>query len=327
MEHLLLTSKSQPKHVNVHEPASYARPRILCATDLATRSDPALRRTLRLCESLDGHALLLNVVESDLPIRLAGRRMERAQAALEWQTRRASNLRTRPELLVRIGRPHETIARVARECNADLIVIGRHQRRRIDHVAGCTAERIARRSGRPVLVANTDSDKDYNGVTFLARNNVESYVQAASRFELFDTAHVLIAPPLARRDGLPQWIAALTRSRLPGMSERMQRQLHRRCVQALTAAGLHHMGFEIVSDRPTPRALLNRIRHSGGPQLLIAGVDRFCLWTRSLPRTTALLALRSQACDVLIASDAAVRRMRRSDKLRWSEGLVESASY
>ena len=55
---------------------------------------------------------------------------------------------------VRVGKPHEEIANVARERNADLIVIGPHgDRARRSRFLGTTAERIVRTSVVPVLVA------------------------------------------------------------------------------------------------------------------------------------------------------------------------------
>lgn len=55
---------------------------------------------------------------------------------------------------VRVGKPYEEIANVARERNADLIVIGPHgDRPRRSTFLGTTAERIVRTSVVPVLVA------------------------------------------------------------------------------------------------------------------------------------------------------------------------------
>jgi nucleotide-binding universal stress UspA family protein len=60
---------------------------------------------------------------------------------------------------VRVGKPHEEIAHVARERNADLIVIGPHgERPRRSRFLGTTAERIVRTSAIPVLVATEPRD-------------------------------------------------------------------------------------------------------------------------------------------------------------------------
>jgi len=60
---------------------------------------------------------------------------------------------------VRVGKPHEEIANVARERNADLIVIGPHgDRPRRSKFLGTTAERIVRTSVVPVLVATKPPD-------------------------------------------------------------------------------------------------------------------------------------------------------------------------
>lgn len=51
-----------------------------------------------------------------------------------------------------VGRPLDEIARVAAECEADLVVAGTLGARLFGHVIGSTAERIVRKSTRPVLM-------------------------------------------------------------------------------------------------------------------------------------------------------------------------------
>ncbi|MBI4538269.1 MAG: universal stress protein [Gemmatimonadetes bacterium] len=55
---------------------------------------------------------------------------------------------------VRVGAPAEVITGLAQEFQADVIVVGQHGRRRIGRGIGSTAERVARRSHLPVLLAS-----------------------------------------------------------------------------------------------------------------------------------------------------------------------------
>ena len=58
-----------------------------------------------------------------------------------------------PRFEVRVGKPYDEIAKVARECSADLVVIGPHDDRpRPRALLGTTADRIIRTSGVPVLI-------------------------------------------------------------------------------------------------------------------------------------------------------------------------------
>jgi nucleotide-binding universal stress UspA family protein len=322
---MLLSTKKEPRQVSVHVPPSTVdRPKILCATDLSPRSDEAVRRTLSLCETLGGQALLLHIVDSEVPMRLAGRRAERAHAALSWLARQYSHLRAQPELSVRIGHPYTTIARAARAWDADLIVIGAHRTASAGGLTWSTAERIAHRAGRPVLVVNTDASRDYSGVMFAARKSLGSFVQLADRFDLFDTAHVSIVPHLSLTDRTLRQLAEWTKSARASYSTRLQQLIRRRSQGAIEQAGLHLLGFEIVSERSTPHSLLARIKKARGSQLLVTAADRRSLIVRALARTTAILALRTRACDVLVAPTSVVRRLHRDGSARSSVELCES---
>ena len=65
-----------------------------------------------------------------------------------------------PELVLRSGPPHIEIVRYARECDADLIVMGTHGRGFMSHaVMGSVAERVVRYAPCPVLtVKNPQRD-------------------------------------------------------------------------------------------------------------------------------------------------------------------------
>ncbi len=301
---MLLTANSTPERVAIHvvPTQSAVRPRILCAMDLSSRSELALKRAVRLCDSVDGQLMLLHVVADDVPLRLAGRRAERAQTALEWYAKELRHLRRAPELSVRIGAPYSTIARAAREWGADLIVVGRPRKRSASLLRYTSAERIAHGRRAPVLVVNSEARGDYRGVTFYARRSLELFVQLADRFDLYDTAHVAVASPASRVVDLAHGLAALPGIRNIALATAIRHRTHRRAQRMFEDAGIHLLGFEIVTGRPTPRKLLARIKQANRPQLLVTAVNRTSLLTRARQRTLALLALRTQACDVLITS-------------------------
>lgn len=297
----MLSAKRKVAQFFVHSPPRGAlQPKILCATDLSSRSEQAVARALNLCASLGGRALLLHVVASDVPLRLAGRRADRAHSALQWQARKFSHLRVKPDVSVRIGQPVPSIVAAAESFGADLIVLGLHRERMTSAVGGSTAERLACRAKRPVLVVNTDAAEGYHGVTFVAGRRISLGVQLADRFELFNSAHVSFVLRLSLKQRIALSLADRLRRRGLQFTQRIEETVHTSAQRAIENEGLHLMGFEFLSGRATPRMLLSRIARGRKPQLLVAGVGRNPLRLRELGRLAALLALRTRACDVLL---------------------------
>ena len=314
---MMLTTSAQPARVFLHEaPSSLPTGfRILCATDLSPRSEHAIERAIRLSETVDAQCMLLHVVAEDVPMRLTGRRAERAQATLEWHLRRLAHRRVGASVSVRVGDPYSTIVRVAKDWGADLIVLGSHRRRSADTLILSTAERISQRARRPVLVVNADARHDYSGVTFVAREHIGLYVQLADQFELFDAAHVSVVPHVSTLDRVALACSRAIDSHGSRLSSQLYRRVQRRAQRRTQAwieeAGLHLLGFEIVARPITARLLLSRVTKGKGPKLLVAGLNRTFTFSRGLARLAAGMAVRTGACDVLLASDKAARAVLR----------------
>lgn len=160
--------------------------RVLCATDLRTRSDFALQRTLSLVAASNAQSLLLHVVDAEKPLRLAGRMADRAHNALAWRVRQWGQLIEPPDISVRIGRSHRLMAQVARDWCADLIVLGSYRPRTADWLFGTTAERLAVTARCAVLVVNADPAAAYAAVTFAAASidSAKSLAQMVSRLSI-----------------------------------------------------------------------------------------------------------------------------------------------
>jgi len=116
--------------------------RLLCATDLSSRADRALRRAALLAGGTGAELVLLTVAEADAARARAG--LEAQAAALGLP---ASRLR------VELGAPREVIPRVAAEEEAALVVLGAHERRPLRDLFGATtAGEVMRRGPAPVLM-------------------------------------------------------------------------------------------------------------------------------------------------------------------------------
>lgn len=128
--------------------------RLLVATDFSPRSDRALRRASLIARKVTAPITLVHVVDADRPDRLI--KADRS-AASDVLAEIAATLRAEDGIetdwVVQVDDVHSGILSAADEISADLLVIGPHRRRLSDAFTGTTAERLVRRSTRPLLVA------------------------------------------------------------------------------------------------------------------------------------------------------------------------------
>jgi nucleotide-binding universal stress UspA family protein len=133
--------------------------RIVVPVDFSEPSDHALRVALDLARALQAELTVLHVLEVPMypysglgvaPVDLLTPAVEPAEQSLK------ALMATIPPpgagSVLRIGTPVEQILAVAKESQADLIVMGTHGRRGVAHLfMGSVAERVVRTSPVPVL--------------------------------------------------------------------------------------------------------------------------------------------------------------------------------
>jgi nucleotide-binding universal stress UspA family protein len=137
--------------------------KILCATDLMPKSDPAVDRAGMLAERLNAQLHLLHVVppassasELERHIREAGQQMKARIRAPRWRHGPA------PHTAIRIGNPAQLLMRTAAELGADLVVLGPHERRATrDALAGTIAARMLSERRCPVLIVREPVQGEY----------------------------------------------------------------------------------------------------------------------------------------------------------------------
>ena len=197
MTNLSLVSKQTPIAFKAHVSAPLDAPsfRVLCAADLWGESDYALQKSLWLAKRADAELLLLHVVDGETPLRITGRRADHARGALEWRVRRWPTFKPRPAISVRVGNPHRTISRVARQWRADLIILGSSRPRAMDRFLATTPERVAAETGCAVLVVNESRPDGYRNATVLASSCCQAAAleHAVSKFEILRSPHHVIA--------------------------------------------------------------------------------------------------------------------------------------
>ena len=116
--------------------------RLLCATDLSSRSDRALRRAGVLARTAGAELVLLSVVDDDQPTRLVESERREVTILLAEQSRTMHELQgLQPQLRVEVGDAFDAIIRVTDAEEADLCVMGEHRKRLLrDIFVGTTIE-------------------------------------------------------------------------------------------------------------------------------------------------------------------------------------------
>jgi nucleotide-binding universal stress UspA family protein len=137
--------------------------RILYATDFSPAADHALGYALSLAEEAQGALILVHVMDgpslaataSGLPInpsRVTADLAREAQRRLKEAVPPAARLWCEVEERVAYGRPADEIIRVAREREAQVIVMGVHGRNALDLMLfGSTSHHVIRKAPCPVL--------------------------------------------------------------------------------------------------------------------------------------------------------------------------------
>ena len=142
-----------------------ARKRILCATDLSPQSQRAVARATLLSNQLNAQLTLLHVIDAangmDCSVSV------REQVAQQLSSTRLP-VRCDLRIQVRKGNCVETIGIVAKEMDADIVVLGAQRRRPLEPLVGMTAERVMRLAGRPALIVNITPRVRYGAVVIAA---------------------------------------------------------------------------------------------------------------------------------------------------------------
>lgn len=153
---------------------------ILVASDLSSRSKPAVQRAAQLAEGSGAALCVLHVVEDDL---LEDRMRHEIRSAEDYLTDQVAGFGKPPacEVAVAMGHAFHVIGEEARAREADLIVMGAHRRQFLrDVFVGTTIERVTRTAGRPVLMANSNTGESWRKV-FIATDMSEPRAMLLAR--------------------------------------------------------------------------------------------------------------------------------------------------
>lgn len=140
---------------------------VLLATDGSEPSMAAAAHAVRIAKRFDARLHAVSVVDTlavatvdAQSLAVEGAMANEAEYAVEAARERAAASGVVAETAVRYGSPHREILDAIEETGADLVVMGTHGRRGLDHfLLGSVAERVVRASPVPVLTVRDDGEE------------------------------------------------------------------------------------------------------------------------------------------------------------------------
>jgi len=300
-------------------------PKVLCATDLSPRSEGAIWRAHALARRSGGQLLLLHVVAPAESVRAIRRHGVQARFILDAQARKLARWGKAAQISVRAGRPHETIADVATQWDADLIVLGPYRQRFGDGIRGTTAERIVRRAQRPVLVVNRESVGPYERVLLASdRSRMSAGIARVTKhLGLLDHSQSAVVHALEPSHRSPPHFAAVSAPDFTDYQRSLGRLSASEIETQLESAGLDSARFSIFSPESSPLRGIEQVAQRMDSDLVIVGSSRFPLLKRIFVGSVSNKVLRRIKQDVLLISPAAVDRLD-SDGIRMAGCALET---
>jgi nucleotide-binding universal stress UspA family protein len=252
---------------------------------------------MRLAKQLDAHLILLHVID---PAESTQHSTD-ARDQMNWQLGSVGIVtRRQPEIRVQRGNYVESIAAVANETDADIIVLGAQSRKALAPFIGTTAERITALAGRPVLIVNQEPHLRY-GAVVIAGELSSAFVQVvrvASSLKFLDAGSVSIVHGFEFPRGPLFAVDARTMKR---NLEAWEKAAKARLLQNLDVAGVESSRFRIVFHQTRPIRAIQRAIRDVKPELLIVGAKDRSIFNRVITGSVANDALRSVECDILVA--------------------------
>jgi nucleotide-binding universal stress UspA family protein len=276
--------------------------RMLCAIDLSERSERTMQRALSLAHRLDAELTLLHVMP-------AGETAERATSVRQQIADRIASVASRgsrdPAIDLRTGDYVQTIARVAKETNADLILLGSQRRSALAPLVGTAAERIVALAGRPALIVNLDGGVQYRSVVIAAElsDAFVRVVRVARSLGVLESAAVSIVHGFESPYRGPLYAEGFDLHSARRNLDEWERVARKRLLLKLDSAGVESSRFRLVFHQARPVGAIQRIVRNVQPELLIIGTKDRSILNRVMQGSTSNDLLRTIECDLLVAEE------------------------
>ena len=284
--------------------------RILCATDLLTRTDPAIERAGILADRLNADLMLLHVVVPGESPQALEQTLQRASSNLQlrvrpprWRARRI------PNVGVQTGNPARIILDTAAQSQARLLVLGPHRRRPLhDALEGTIAEKALAARNYPVLVVRDEASQPYRRVLLAldASDASASAIRAAESLVLAPDVDATVVhahkPPY---EGM-LYSADVGTETVARYAQIWMREANHSMRELLNHESSDAAQYDIhIEHRPAAPGILRAIEYFV-PDLVVMGTRGGGRLRRALIGSVANRVLHEAACDVLIVPEGSV---------------------
>jgi len=304
--------------------------RILCATDLQSKSNPAVERAGMLSDQLDADLTLLHVVVPGESQQTLEQTLLRASNAMQlrvrsgqWRGQRA------PNVAVHAGNAASIILDSAASSGAHLLILGPHRKRPLrDALEGTIAEKAIASKQFPVLVVRAEASMPYRRV-LLALDASEASagaIRAAESLVLTPGVDATVVhahkPPY---EGM-LYSADVGMQTVAKYAENWKRDANQAVRELLQYESDDAARYDIhIEQRPAAPGILQAIEYFS-PDLLVIGTRGGSRLRRALVGSVANRILHETACDVLIVPEGSVGESRSRMEFGGRRSLRDAAA-
>lgn len=246
---------------------------ILAASDLSSRSKPAVWRAVQLAKSSGARLVALHVVEDDQPEERMREEMRSAEAFLSAQIA-AFGQPQDGQTVTRAGDAFHVIAQEAQAQEADLVVMGAHRRQFLrDVFIGTTIERVTRTTRQPVLMANGKTGERWKKVCIAIDMSETSghAARTALALGLLDGAKVTFIHAFAPITREMMTYAGVPADRVQQEATREFENTRREVVQFIEGLGLDNLSYRARIVEGGAASAIAGIIAQTSPDLLVIG--------------------------------------------------------
>lgn len=277
--------------------------RILCATDLTSRSDSALHRAVTLARQTGARLTVVHAIGERPPGRVMRMQINRAYVQLLSKLENTFNAELEfVDVVVRAGAPRQVIIDAANEVDADLVVMAPPRPRRFDWIVGTTAERFIRATSRPLLVVHRPVEGSYRNVALATdlSNASVPMLRTAARLGVLDHAYATLmhASQVPYQNMLRA--AGVNEDSIEHYYLSYQQELAQRLESMLISAGLAAERTHVRVRTDPPAVAIREVIEREQPELLAIGASRWFLLKRVFIGSVADQLLRAPMCDMLV---------------------------
>jgi len=283
---------------------------ILCATDLLTKSDPAIERAGILSDQLNADLTLLHVVVPGESQQALEQTLQGASSNLQmrirpprWRARRA------PNVGVHAGNAAKIILDTAAQSQARLLVLGPHRKRPLhDALEGTIAEKALAARNYPVLVVRDEASQPYRRVLLAldASDASASAIRAAESLVLTPDVDATVVhahkPPY---EGMLH-SADVGLETVARYAENWRREANQSMRELLNHESGDAAQYDIHIEQMSAAPGILRAIEYFSPDLMVMGTRGGGRLRRALVGSVANRVLHEARCDVLIVPEGSV---------------------